>query len=144
MASSIYFLFLLSIFALSNAASTAPPSITADAAATAPSSAVHASPSLLSFSIEGDEWPKWAANAPNYNSRNEFFYNALKNLQERTGVWPNIRVGANSEDRTAFDAKIKVSCFFPRIQYYKTERVNSSSQKPMFHRQALYPTQRFV
>jgi hypothetical protein len=47
--------------------------------------------------------------APSYSQRNEFFYNALQNLQARTGSWPDIRVGANSEDRTDFDEKIQVS-----------------------------------
>lgn len=78
-------------------------------AAQPPNNAVQVSPLLVSLSIEGDRWPDWAANGPSYAQRNQFFYNALENLKVRTGVWPRIRVGANSEDRTLYDDKIKVS-----------------------------------
>lgn len=77
--------------------------------ASAPNNAVDVSPFLISLSIEGDEWPQWAANAPKFTSRNEFFYKALQNLHDRTGSWPDVRVGANSEDRTNFDKKVNVS-----------------------------------
>lgn len=100
---------LLSLLAISKAASTpSSTTISAKIDSAVPSNAVEASPQLISFSLEGDAWPQWAAKAPNFNTRNDFFINALKNLRDRTNAWPNIRVGANSEDRTAFDTMIKV------------------------------------
>lgn len=103
---------LLAIFSLplarAETAAASAPTVTPIISPSAPKNAVSVSPVLLSFSIEGDGWPEWAAKAPKYNQRNEFFYSALKNLKDRTGTWPNVRVGANSEDRILFDKKIKV------------------------------------
>jgi hypothetical protein len=105
---------VFSLLSLSQCASTTTSSastIYPKISSTTPGNAVGVSPVLLSFSLEGDAWPQWAANPPSYTSRNQFFYNALNNFHARTGSWPNIRVGANSADRTAFDAKVKVSSF---------------------------------
>jgi hypothetical protein len=105
---------LLAFVAFSNAASTtSDATISPKVPATAPSNAVAASSVLISFSLEGDQWPMWASVAPNFNTRNDFFFNTLQNLHDRTGAWPDIRVGANSEDRTAFDNRITASRRFP-------------------------------
>ncbi|KAF7967476.1 hypothetical protein HWV62_34077 [Athelia sp. TMB] len=68
------------------------------------SSAVTLSPSLVSFSIEQDRWPEWAGEA----TQNTFFYNALENLRQKTGEPPWIRIGADSEDHTNFNAATQV------------------------------------
>ncbi|KAF7975737.1 hypothetical protein HWV62_8719 [Athelia sp. TMB] len=68
------------------------------------SSAVTLSPSLVSFSIEQDRWPEWAGEA----TQNAFFYNALENLRQKTGEPPWIRIGADSEDHTNFNAVTEV------------------------------------
>lgn len=57
------------------------------------------SPSFVSFSIEQDRWTDWVG----LTSRNQFFINTLENLQDLTGVPPQIRIGANSEDHTNFN-----------------------------------------
>ena len=71
----------------------------------APSTAVSVSQSLVSFSIEQDRWTDWVGTT----SRNEFFFNTLDNLKKFTGEPPQIRIGANSEDRTNFNQKVQVS-----------------------------------
>lgn len=68
------------------------------------SGAVKISPSLCSFSIEQDRWPEWAGEG----TRNTFFYNALENLKKITGEAPWIRIGADSEDHTNFNAATEV------------------------------------
>ncbi|KAJ7603136.1 glycoside hydrolase family 79 protein [Mycena polygramma] len=54
--------------------------------------------SLVSLSIEQDRWPEWAGTT----SKNEFFLNTLHNIKSLTGAPPDIRIGANSEDKTNF------------------------------------------
>ncbi|KAJ6577249.1 glycoside hydrolase family 79 protein [Mycena capillaripes] len=54
--------------------------------------------SLVALSIEQDRWPEWAGTA----SKNEFFLNTLGNIEALTGATPDIRIGANSEDKTNF------------------------------------------
>jgi len=71
----------------------------------APFTAVSVSQSLVSFSIEQDRWTDWVGTT----SRNEFFFNTLDNLKKLTGEPPQIRIGANSEDRTNFDRNVQVS-----------------------------------
>lgn len=71
----------------------------------APSGAQPLSQTLISFSIEQDRWPDWTG----VNARNDFTYNALKNLADITGVPPKIRVGANSEDHTVWSPTVTVS-----------------------------------
>ena len=67
-------------------------------------------PALISFSIEQDRWPEWiATNSPSFDQPNTFFLNALDNLKQRTGAVPWIRIGANSEDRTNFNNRVRVS-----------------------------------
>lgn len=84
---------------------------------TKPAWAEHLSPQLAGFSIEQDRWPDWAGYA--VGQPNNFTNQLLKNLGERTGVMPFLRVGgesfppvhasslaeplANSEDRTTID-----------------------------------------
>ncbi|KLO05770.1 hypothetical protein SCHPADRAFT_946632 [Schizopora paradoxa] len=72
----------------------------------APSSAATLNPDLLSFSIEQDLWTEWAGTT---SSPNTFFQNALGNLAQRTGQTPWIRIGADSEDHTNFNAAIQGS-----------------------------------
>lgn len=70
----------------------------------APSSVATLNPDLLSFSIEQDLWTEWAGTS----SPNTFFLNALGNLAQRTGQTPWIRIGADSEDHTNFNAAVQV------------------------------------
>ena len=56
-----------------------------------PSGAQNLSRTLLSFSIEQDNWPDWTGTS----SRNEFVHTTLENLAALTGQPPKIRVGAN-------------------------------------------------
>jgi len=100
--------FVHAVPAPTSSSSTGTATISPYVGASAPKEAVDVSPFLISLSLEGDAWPQWAANAPNYNQRNDFFHKALQNLRDRTGSWPDIRVGANSEDRINFDKKIKI------------------------------------
>lgn len=60
----------------------------------APSNAVEVPRSLFAFSLEQDRWTDWSG----ATSRNEYLYNTLMNLKELTGVPPDIRIGANSEE----------------------------------------------
>ncbi|KAJ7032482.1 glycoside hydrolase family 79 protein [Mycena alexandri] len=61
------------------------------------------SPSLVSLSIEQDRWPEWVGTS----SKNQFFLNTLNNLKTITGAPPDIRIGANSEDKTNFSPEVK-------------------------------------
>ncbi|KAG7446126.1 glycoside hydrolase family 79 protein [Guyanagaster necrorhizus] len=75
-----------------------------------PSNAPELSPSLLSFSIEGDRWTDWTGTT----SKNQFLYNALDNLKTLTGVPPSIRIGGDSEDHTNFNPNVEFSeAIFP-------------------------------
>ncbi|KAF9254975.1 hypothetical protein L218DRAFT_992089 [Marasmius fiardii PR-910] len=67
-----------------------------------PGGAVVVSPSLFSLSIEQDRLTDWVG----LNSRNEFFFNTLDNLARITGEPPQIRIGANSVDRTNYNAGV--------------------------------------
>ncbi|KAJ7599271.1 glycoside hydrolase family 79 protein [Mycena floridula] len=67
---------------------------------TAPPSAVSVSQSLIGFSLEQDRWTDWAGTTASSNS---FFFNALENLNDLTGLPPRIRIGADSEDHTTFN-----------------------------------------
>ena len=66
------------------------------------------SPSFVSFSIEQDRWTDWVG----LRSRNQFFINTLENLQGLTGVPPQIRIGADSEDHTNFNPCAQVRLAF--------------------------------
>jgi len=78
---------------------------------TAPATAF-VSQSLVSLSIEQDRWTDWAGNT----SRNDFFFNTLDNLQQLTGLPPQIRIGANSEDHTNFGNNVQFSeLIFPPV-----------------------------
>ncbi|TFK85874.1 glycoside hydrolase family 79 protein [Polyporus arcularius HHB13444] len=70
-----------------------------------PSGAQTLSPTLVSFSIEQDNWPDWTGT----DSRNEFVHTALLNYAALTGHPPNIRVGANSEDHTFFSPTVTIN-----------------------------------
>ena len=71
---------------------------------TAPSSAPTLDPALTSFSIEQDRWTDWAGES----APNAYFRQTLQNLQERSGAYPWIRIGANSEDHTDFNPSVEV------------------------------------
>ena len=102
----------------------------------APSAAATLDPALLSFSIEQDRWTDWAGTS----SPNSFFRNSLANLAQRTGQTPWVRIGADSEDHTNFDARVQVvllrhlqiSCF---ICFLSFQRQYSQQQ----HRQYRTP-----
>ena len=68
------------------------------------SNAPKISPSHVSLSIELDRWTDWAGNV----SRNEFFFNALDNLNKITGKPPSVRIGGNSMDATTWHAGVQV------------------------------------
>ena len=93
-----------------------------------PPYAEHLSPQLAGFSIEMDRWPDWAGQA--VGQPNEYTNQLLRNLGERTGVMPYLRVGgewpglltfachadalANSEDRTSVDYNVvTINSTFP-------------------------------
>ncbi|KAJ7089061.1 glycoside hydrolase family 79 protein [Mycena epipterygia] len=58
---------------------------------------------LLSLSIEQDRWLDWSGNA----TQNTFFFNCLDNIVEITGLPPQIRIGADSEDHTNFNPNVE-------------------------------------
>ncbi|KAK1983634.1 hypothetical protein LZ30DRAFT_780443 [Colletotrichum cereale] len=64
------------------------------------------SPHLAAFSIEMDRWPDWAGQK--VGEPNAYFNQLLRNLAERTGHMPFLRVGANSEDRATLDLSLEV------------------------------------
>ena len=70
-----------------------------------PSGAQTLSPTLLSFSIEQDNWPDWVGT----DSPNNFTTAALHNFAALTGTPPNIRVGANSEDKTVWSPTVTIN-----------------------------------
>lgn len=59
-----------------------------------PGWAEHLSPQLAAFSIEMDRWPDWAGYA--VGQPNTYTNQLLKNLGERTGMMPYLRVGGKS------------------------------------------------
>ena len=71
---------------------------------TAPADAFSVSQSFVSFSIEADLWTDWVGTT----SRNDFFFNTLDNLQQLTGMPPQIRIGGNSEDHINFRDNVQV------------------------------------
>lgn len=64
------------------------------------------SPHLAGFSLEMDRWPDWAGKE--LGKPNVYFNQLLRNLGERTGHMPFLRVGANSQDRASVDLNAKV------------------------------------
>ncbi|KAG6826758.1 hypothetical protein H0H92_014548 [Tricholoma furcatifolium] len=70
---------------------------------TPPSAAAQVSSSVVSFSIEQDRWTDWSGTT----SRNQFLFNVLDNLGQLTGTPPHVRIGADSEDHTKFNAAIQ-------------------------------------
>jgi len=63
----------------------------------------------------GDRWSDWVGTS----TPNTYFINLLNNLGELTGRMPDIRVGANSEDRTFFDKSVKVRSSTVRVSHSK-------------------------
>ena len=68
-----------------------------------PRTAFHVSQSFVSFSIEADRWLDWVGTI---SSPNDFFLNTLDNLQQLTGIPPQIRIGANTADNTLFGGNV--------------------------------------
>ena len=68
-----------------------------------PRTAVNVSQSFVSFSIEADRWPEWVGTI---SSPNNFFLNSLINLQQLTGIPPQIRIGGNTADNTLFGGNV--------------------------------------
>ncbi|KAH8897342.1 hypothetical protein GQ53DRAFT_778460 [Thozetella sp. PMI_491] len=64
------------------------------------------SPHLAGFSLEMDRWPDWAGQE--VGKPNEYFNQLLRNLGDRTGHMPFLRIGANSEDRATIDLQFQV------------------------------------
>ncbi|KAF7551869.1 hypothetical protein G7Z17_g4714 [Cylindrodendrum hubeiense] len=64
------------------------------------------SPHLAGFSLEMDRWPDWAGKK--LGKPNKYFNQLLRNLGERTGHMPFLRVGANSQDRSSVDLNVEV------------------------------------
>ncbi|KAM5368325.1 hypothetical protein ACJZ2D_009593 [Fusarium nematophilum] len=83
-----------------------------------PAWAENLSPHLAGFSLEMDRWPDWAGRK--VGKPNEYFNQLLRNLAERTGHMPFLRVGANSQDRSTVDLGIEImNSTFPE----PTERI---------------------
>ncbi|KAF8309017.1 glycoside hydrolase family 79 protein [Clavulina sp. PMI_390] len=59
---------------------------------------------LVALSLEGDHWPDWAG----VDKPNTFFLNCLSNLARLTGSTPDIRVGANSEDKMQYNDSVPI------------------------------------
>lgn len=59
-----------------------------------PAWAEHLSPQLAAFSIEMDRWPDWAGYG--VGQPNRYTNQLLKNLGDRTGMMPYLRVGGES------------------------------------------------
>jgi hypothetical protein len=79
---------------------------------TAPAAAFSLSRSFVSLSIEADRWTDWVGTT----SRNDFFFNTLDNLQQLTGIPPQIRIGGNSEDHTNIGDNVQFSeTIFPAV-----------------------------
>ncbi|KAF7327593.1 Glycoside hydrolase family 79 protein [Mycena kentingensis (nom. inval.)] len=57
---------------------------------------------LLSLSIEQDRWLDWSGTT----TPNTYFLNLLNNIAALTGVGPHIRIGADSEDHTAYNPNV--------------------------------------
>ncbi|KAL2287965.1 hypothetical protein FJTKL_04724 [Diaporthe vaccinii] len=64
------------------------------------------SPHLASLSLEMDRWTDWAG--AEIGSPNGYANQILRNLGERTGSMPFLRVGANSQDRATLDLSVQV------------------------------------
>ncbi|KAF4963182.1 hypothetical protein FSARC_8760 [Fusarium sarcochroum] len=64
------------------------------------------SPHLAAFSLEMDRWTDWAGKE--IGKPNAYLNQLLRNLGERTGHMPFLRVGANSQDRATIDLNVKV------------------------------------
>ncbi|TFK27758.1 hypothetical protein FA15DRAFT_585766 [Coprinopsis marcescibilis] len=68
----------------------------------------------VSYSLEQDRWLDWVGTT----SRNQFFINTLENIRKLSGLPPQIRVGANTEDRTNFNPNIEfVQLTYPSPTY---------------------------
>ena len=98
---SLVFLCLPSVIAQATA------TVTISVPPSAPPNSRQLDPALVSLSLEQDRWPDWVG----ATSPNTFFLNALSNLAQRTGQTPWIRIGANSEDHTNFNAAVQVFAF---------------------------------
>jgi hypothetical protein len=72
---------------------------------TAPSTANAIPADYVAFSVELDGWLQWVGK----DARNQFFFNALENLREMTGVPPRIRVGGRSGDIALYSQTVDVS-----------------------------------
>lgn len=78
--------------------------ISVDVPVVAPTKSLPLASTLLSFSIEQDNWPDWSG----IDERNEFTYSALSTYARLTGQPPKIRVGADSEDHTVWSPTVTV------------------------------------
>lgn len=78
--------------------------ISVDVPVVAPTRSLPLASTLLSFSIEQDNWPDWSG----IDERNEFTYSALSTYANLTGQPPKIRVGADSEDHTVWSPTVTV------------------------------------
>jgi hypothetical protein len=64
-----------------------------------PGWAEHLSPQLAAFSIEMDRWPDWAGYA--VGQPNSYTNQLLKNLGDRTGMMPYLRIGGEPRLQSA-------------------------------------------
>ena len=78
--------------------------ISVDVPVVAPTRSLPLASTLLSFSIEQDNWPDWSG----IDARNEFTYSAFSTYANLTGQPPKIRVGADSEDHTVWSPTVTV------------------------------------
>ncbi|KAF5380722.1 hypothetical protein D9757_007094 [Collybiopsis confluens] len=96
---------LISLAVVLTATATLVTSLQVSIPLTAPSNASIVPPDFISFSIEQDHWTDWVGS--NTASKNQFFANVLDNIIQLTGTPPRFRIGADSEDRTDFQAGLQ-------------------------------------
>jgi hypothetical protein len=99
-----------------------------------PSTANRIAGDHVSFSLEQDRWLDWSGTT----SRNDFFFNTLDNLRQLSGVPPQIRIGANSQDRTNFNPNIDVSDRSSSRSLSYTHAKLSSYKPPSLPRAKMY------
>ncbi|TFY67602.1 hypothetical protein EVJ58_g1519 [Rhodofomes roseus] len=95
---------LLAALAL-GVASAGASNVSVDVPVLAPTNSLPLASTLLSFSIEQDNWPEWSG----IDERNEFTYNALTTYANLTGQPPKIRVGADSEDHSVWSPTVTIN-----------------------------------
>ncbi|KAH9928926.1 glycoside hydrolase family 79 protein [Fomitopsis serialis] len=96
---------LLAVLAFSVARVVNAANVSVDVPVLQPTKSLPLASTLLSFSIEQDNWPEWSG----IDERNEFTYSALTTYANLTGQPPKLRVGADSEDHTVWSPTVTIN-----------------------------------